>query len=52
MPTIKGGITLGKRSSKEDLEKFAKATGRQLLSINGVPVKQEKKVAPKKKVVK
>ena len=40
MPTIKGGITLGKKSTKEDLEKIAKATGRQLLSIGGVPVKK------------
>ena len=46
MPTIKGGITFGKDSSREDLEKFAKATGRKLLKIKGKPVedvKEEKK---------
>jgi hypothetical protein len=50
MPTIKGGITFGKNMSKEDLEKYAKATGRDLIGIKGEPIKKKKVV--KKKVVK
>ena len=43
MPTIKGGIKFGPNSTKEDLEKFAKATGRKLLAINGKPINKAKK---------
>jgi len=41
MPTIKGGIKFGKKMSDEDLAKFAKATGRTLISKNGVPVENK-----------
>jgi hypothetical protein len=53
MPTIKGGIKFGNSMSDEDLEKFAKVTGRIVTAKRGVPVEQPKvKKAPvKKKVV-
>jgi hypothetical protein len=41
MPTIKGGLKLGKHSTQEDLDKLSKAIGRPVFSKHIKPVKKK-----------
>ena len=54
MPTIKGGLKLGKHSTQEDLDKLSKAMGKTVYSktVAAKGEKVVKKKPVKKKVVK
>ncbi len=47
MPTIKGGIKIGKHSTQEDLDKLSKACGKQVFSKHVAAQKPEPKVEVK-----